>query len=152
MQPFDIRILLQKKMDGEWSELGRGVRRGNTGGILSNLSAGGSVLPYTDWSSSLPTNTREYIDQELAYILTHLPPLLENAFLPLFELGIDIGIAKNGSIWILDINSKPGRKVLLQTQPDLKDALNLAPLLYGKHLTLIDSKERKSYYEKTLSH
>lgn len=152
LQPFDIRILLQKKMDGEWCELGRGLRRGNTGGILSNLSAGGSVLPYPDWSSSLPTNIREYIDQELAYILTHLPPLLENAFLPLFELGIDIGIAKNGAIWILDINSKPGRKVLLQTQPDLIDALNLAPLLYGKHLTLIDSKERKSYYEKTLSH
>jgi glutathione synthase/RimK-type ligase-like ATP-grasp enzyme len=152
LQPFDLRILLQKNRDGEWSELGRGIRRGNTGGILSNLSAGGSVLPYADWSESLPPATREYMKQELEYILTNLPPLLESAFLPLFELGVDIGIAKNGSIWILDVNSKPGRKVLLQTQPDLKDALNLAPLLYGKHLTLIESKERKSYYEKTLSH
>jgi hypothetical protein len=151
-QPFDIRTLLQKDMDGKWSELGRGVRRGNTGGILSNLSAGGYALPYSDWSNSLPSATREYMNQELEYILTNLPPLLECAFLPLFELGVDIGIAKNGSIWILDVNSKPGRKVLLQTQPDIEDALNLAPLLYGKHLTLIDSKERKSYYEKTLSH
>jgi YheC/D like ATP-grasp len=152
LQPFDIRILLQKSMGGEWCELGRGIRRGNTGGILSNLSAGGSVRSYADWSSLLPVAAREYIGQELEYILTKLPLLLENAFLPLFELGVDIGIAKNGSIWILDVNSKPGRKVLLQTQPDLKETLNLAPLLYGKHLTLIDSKERKSYYEKTLSH
>ncbi|MGF6951651.1 glutathione synthase/RimK-type ligase-like ATP-grasp enzyme [Neobacillus sp. B4I6] len=152
LQPFDIRVLLQKNMDGKWGELGRGIRRGNTGGILSNLSAGGTVLPFADWSPTLPPATREYINQELTYILTNLPPLLENAFLPLFELGVDIGIAKNGSIWILDVNSKPGRKVLLQTQPDLKDSLNLAPLLYGKHLTLIESKERKSYYEKTLSH
>ena len=152
LQPFDIRILLQKNMDGKWNELGRGVRRGNTGGILSNLSAGGFALPFADWSKSLPSATKEYMNQELEYILTNLPPLLESAFLPLFELGVDIGIAKNGSIWILDVNSKPGRKVLLQTQPDLEDALNLAPLLYGKHLTLIDSKERKSYYEKTLSH
>jgi hypothetical protein len=151
-QPFDIRILLQKQMDGKWGERGRGIRIGSTGGILSNLSAGGSIIAYSDWSSSFPSAKKEYIHQELDYILSNLPPILENAFLPLFEIGIDIGIAKNGSIWILDINSKPGRKVILQTQPDLKETLNLAPLLYGKHLSQMDPIERKSYYEKTLSH
>jgi glutathione synthase/RimK-type ligase-like ATP-grasp enzyme len=151
-QPFDIRILLQKNMHGEWGELGRGVRIGSTGGILSNLSAGGSVFTYPDWSGSLPPTIKEYIDQEMEYILSKLPSILENAFLPLFELGIDIGIAKDGSIWILDINSKPGRKVLLYTQPDIQETLNLAPLLYGKYLSGTAPKERKSYYEKTLSH
>jgi hypothetical protein len=151
-QPFDIRLLLQKNEQGTWGELGRGIRIGRTGGILSNLSAGGSVIHFTDWLSSLPPAKGEYIQQELAYILASLPAILEKAFLPLFELGVDIGIEKNGSIWILDINSKPGRKVILHTQPDLFKSLNLAPLLYGKHLTLSDQKERKSYYEKTLSH
>ncbi|MEH7081394.1 YheC/YheD family protein [Neobacillus drentensis] len=60
--------------------------------------------------------------------------------------------SENGSIWILDINSKPGRKVLLHTQPDIKETLTLAPLLYGKHLSQMAQNERKSYYEKTLSH
>ncbi|MFP5110833.1 YheC/YheD family endospore coat-associated protein [Bacillaceae bacterium C204] len=152
LQPFDLRILLQKRHDGKWGEMGRGIRIGSTGGILSNLSAGGSILPYADWSSSFLPAKKEYINQEIEYILSNLPPILENAFLPLFEIGIDIGIAKNGSIWILDINSKPGRKVLLHTQPDIKETLNLAPLLYGKHLSQLDLKERKSYYEKTLSH
>jgi glutathione synthase/RimK-type ligase-like ATP-grasp enzyme len=152
LQPFDIRILLQKSMDGNWDELGRGIRIGNTGGILSNLSAGGSVVPFTEWSSALPPAKKEYMSQELEYILSKLPPILENAFLPLFEIGVDIGIAKNGSIWILDVNSKPGRKVILHTQPDIKETLTLAPLLYGKHLSELDPKERKSYYEKTLSH
>ncbi|MEH7305811.1 YheC/YheD family endospore coat-associated protein [Neobacillus drentensis] len=152
LQPFDLRILLQKKMDGNWGEMGRGIRTGSTGGILSNLSAGGSILPYSDWSSSLLPSKKEYLNQELEYILSNLPPILENAFLPLFEIGIDIGIAKNGSIWILDINSKPGRKVILHTQPDIKRILNLAPLLYAKHLSKCELKERKSYYEKTLSH
>jgi hypothetical protein len=152
LQPFDIRILLQKSEQGTWGERGKGIRVGSPGGILSNLSTGGSVISFTEWSSLLPPTKSEYIQQELAYILASLPPILEKAFLPLFELGVDIGIAKNGSIWILDINSKPGRKVLLYTQPDLKETLNLAPLLYGKHLSVTDQLERKSYYEKTLSH
>ena len=152
LKPFDLRILLQKNIDGKWGEMGRGIRTGSTGGILSNLSTGGTVLPYEEWSASFLPAKKEHINQELEYILTRLPLILENAFLPLFEIGIDIGIAKNGSIWILDINSKPGRKVLLHTQPDIKETLNLAPLLYGKHLSQMDQIERKSYYEKTLSH
>jgi hypothetical protein len=150
LQPFDIRILLQKNKLGEWVERGKGVRQGNTGGILSNLSAGGIAGNFIDWLMTLPATKREYIRNELEYIMSNLPPLLEKEFLPLFELGVDIGIAKDGSIWILDVNSKPGRKVVLKTQPDLKETLNLAPLLYGKYISLTEPKERKSYYEKTL--
>lgn len=151
-QPFDIRVLLQKNGQGKWGELGRGIRIGNMGGILSNLSAGGSCTAYSEWVSSIPKAKAEYITEELDYILSELPILLENAFLPLFELGVDIGVAQNGSIWILDINSKPGRKVLLQTKPDLKDSLYLAPLIYGKYLSQTEQPERKNFYEKTLSH
>jgi hypothetical protein len=151
-QPFDIRILLQKNDQGVWGERGRGIRIGTTGGILSNLSAGGSVITYGEWASSVPPAKGEYIKHELEYILRELPQLLENEFLPLFEIGVDVGIAKNGSIWILDINSKPGRKVLLHTRPNLKETLFRAPLLYAKLLSQTDSKERKVDYAKTLSH
>jgi len=150
LQPFDIRILLQKNKHGDWAEQGKGVRQGNTGGILSNLSAGGIVANYADWLITFPVTKREYIRNEIEYIITNLPPLLEKEFLPLFELGVDIGIAKDGSIWILDVNSKPGRKVVLQTQPDLKETLNLAPLLYAKYLSQTEPNERKIHYEKTL--
>ncbi|MFZ7945319.1 MULTISPECIES: YheC/YheD family protein [Bacillaceae] len=151
-QPFDIRILLQKNATGVWGERGRGIRTGNTGGILSNLSAGGSVISFSEWASSLPPAKGEYIRQELDYILSQLPEILEKEFMPLFEIGVDIGIAKNGSIWILDINSKPGRKVLLHTRPDIQKTLILAPLLYGKYLSQTEQMERKNVYEKTLSH
>ncbi|WP_223592963.1 YheC/YheD family endospore coat-associated protein [Neobacillus bataviensis] len=152
LQPFDIRVLLQKNIQGAWGELGRGIRLGSSGGILSNLSAGGSVITFSDWTSSLQPAKGKYIREELEYILSQLPLLLEKEFLPLFELGVDIGIAKNGSIWILDINSKPGRKVILETQPTLKETLYLTPLLYGKHLFQTGQSERKSFHEKTLSH
>ncbi|MGG3471173.1 YheC/YheD family protein [Neobacillus pocheonensis] len=151
-QPFDIRVLLQKNNQGVWGEQGKGIRVGSPGGILSNLSAGGSVISFSDWTSSLPPTKGKYIREEIDYILSQLPRLLEEEFLPLFELGVDIGIAKNGSIWILDINSKPGRKVILETQPQLQETLFLAPLLYGKQLFLMGQSERKIFHEKTLSH
>jgi hypothetical protein len=152
LKPFDIRILLQKNEHGVWIDRGKGVREGNTGGILSNLNAGGTATSFTEWMKNQPTNSREYIRNELEYIITNLPQLLEKEFLPLFELGLDIGVAKNGSLWILDVNSKPGRKVLLQTKPELKDTLFLAPLLYGRYISETHPTERKSYYEKTLSY
>ncbi|WP_342041545.1 YheC/YheD family endospore coat-associated protein [Bacillus sp. OTU2372] len=151
-KPFDIRILLQKNELGIWGEQGRGIRIGTTGGILSNLAAGGTVINFKEWLVSLPPAKAEYIREELTYILNCLPTTLESAFMPLFEIGVDIGIAKDGSIWILDINSKPGRKVLLSTNPELQESLYTQPLLYGKYLSETDQTERKVYYEKTLSH
>ncbi|OLS36448.1 YheC/YheD family protein [Bacillus sp. MRMR6] len=150
LQPFDIRILLQKNELGDWVERGKGVRIGNKAGLLSNLSAGGSSLDFSTWTEALPVTKKELICNEIDYIIKQLPALLERKFLPLFEIGIDIGIAKNGTIWILDVNSKPGRKVILQTQSTLNETLLRAPLLYGKHLFDNNSKERKSYSEKTL--
>lgn len=151
-QPFDIRILLQKDEQGLWLERGKGIRIGNTGGLLSNLSAGGSVIDFPSWSSTLSLATKEYIGNELQFITNNLPHILEREILPLFEIGIDIGVAKNGALWILDVNSKPGRKVILKTQPDLQETLFLAPLLYGNYLIHAENKERKSYNEKTLYH
>jgi hypothetical protein len=152
MKPQDIRILLQKNEHGKWLVRGNGVRQGNTGGILSNLSAGGTVTNFAEWMKTIPSSKRAYILSELEYIITNLPQLLEKEFLPLFEIGIDIGVAKDGSLWILDVNSKPGRKVVLQTKPEMKETLYLAPLLYGKYLMEADPKERKNIYERTLSH
>lgn len=152
LQPFDIRFLLQKNKDGKWEERGKGIRTGITGGILSNLSAGGTVSTFDSWADSLPVSTKEYIYQELEYIITNLTEILEKAFMPLFEIGLDIGFAKNGSLWILDVNSKPGRKVVLSTEPELKEKLYLAPLLYAKHLAESERNERKRFYAKTLSH
>lgn len=152
LQPFDIRMLLQKDGHGNWVERGKGVRTGVTGGILSNLSAGGLATDFDSWSASLSPATKAYIISELEYIKMHLTSLLEEEFLPLFELGVDIGMAKNGSLWILDVNSKPGRKVILNTMPDLQETLFHAPILYGKWLSENAGKERKTYHAKTLSH
>ncbi|MDQ0268965.1 YheC/YheD family endospore coat-associated protein [Cytobacillus purgationiresistens] len=140
-QPFDLRIFMQKTEAGTWRELTRGMRTGSEGGIISNISAGGKFSPYEVWLQTIPANQQTFLSAELEEILAKLPAILDNKFPPLFEIGVDIGIESNGAIWILDINSKPGRKLVLETRPDLADDLYSAPFLYGKTLVSTDALE-----------
>lgn len=132
--PFDIRILMQKDGSGNWAERGRGIRRGYQGSFISNLGSGGEALSYEDWFQRLSRRQAYLFHDDLSTILSKLPIVLEQSFSSLFELGIDIGYSRDGSIWILDVNSKPGRQLIMQTQPDQKNNLYEAPLAYCKHL------------------
>ncbi|WP_102271934.1 YheC/YheD family endospore coat-associated protein [Cytobacillus massiliigabonensis] len=138
--PFDIRTLIQKDEKGNWREICRGIRTGMKDGIISNLSAGGSITSFESWIQKLPMPQREFIRKELDDVLTKIPIILEQKFPPLFELGVDIGISDNGAIWVLDINSKPGRTVALTLKPELTETLFNAPLLYGKTLKSANSE------------
>ncbi|MBP3039634.1 YheC/YheD family protein [Bacillaceae bacterium Marseille-Q3522] len=150
-RPFDIRVFLQKDGNGNWNEVGKGVRVGKEKGIISNLSAGADVLPFSQWLESSAIQAKEYVEMEINEIITLLPHTVEQLFPPLFELGIDIGLTKEGGIWLLDINSKPGHQVLLRLHPDLQDTLYKAPFYYITHLENHKDSERRLHYEKTLS-
>lgn len=150
--PFDIRVLIQKDESGSWVVRGKGIRKGQKNGVLSNLSAGSEVQTFDEWIKTIPASLRGHVKQELQEILMNIPQLLEKTFLPLFELGVDIGFAKDGSLWILDINSKPGRKVIFATDPDMKEILYSAPLKFGKLVLESDRKAVKTNHENSLSY
>lgn len=103
--------------------------------VVSNISAGASVSSYESWCSEATHFNHYYLKSEILDLLSILPTQLESMFHPLFELGIDIIIAKDQSIWILDINSKPGRKIISLTNPDDMEALYEAPLAYCQYLS-----------------
>lgn len=133
-EPFDIRALLQKSESGKWRVIGKGIRCGQVDGIISNLQTGAEIIPFTEWLQEVARPHRQFIQEELNDIYKQLPIILEQSLPPLFELGIDIGIARDSSIWILDINSKPGRQVLLKSEPTLADTLYEGPLRYAQFL------------------
>lgn len=151
-RPFDIRCLLQKDQQQHWQERGRGVRIGIQGGLISNVSAGAEILAFDEWIQRVSYSKRQFIRDEITDILARLPIELEGKFQSLFEIGVDIGVAKDYSLWILDINSKPGRKVVLSTDPEQSEVLYLAPLYYAStkfhHLEI----GKEGNHEKTLPH
>jgi glutathione synthase/RimK-type ligase-like ATP-grasp enzyme len=133
-QPFDLRILLQRNNGGSWVESGRGVRIGQKRGIISNLNGGGVVQPYEDWLKTHNRKQQILIEDEISTLLEEIPKALEAEFDPLFEIGIDIGIDRDGALWILDINSKPGHQVVLKSHPEKNERIYNAPLNYCLYL------------------
>jgi hypothetical protein len=133
-EPFDLRVFIQKDTQGNWKEIGRGVRNGKKYGLLTNISAGASVQTYQTWLPTVPSFDHRYLSNELESLLSILPIELEKNFHPLFELGIDIIIAKDQSLWILDMNSKPGRKIISLNHPNKLESLYRAPLAYCQFL------------------
>jgi len=108
--PFDIRVLVQKGGNGQWKETGRAVRAGVINGVTSNLCGGGKAYSVNEFLSRYYSQDDiESVNQTIDSIVTELPPFIESRHGRLVELGIDIGVDKNGEVWIIEINSKPGR-------------------------------------------
>ncbi|WP_201715394.1 YheC/YheD family protein [Rossellomorea arthrocnemi] len=133
--PFDLRILLSKDHAGQWREFQRAVRVGEENGILTNISRGASYLSYSDWKNTHELISWDFIEEELTSILEELPLLLEEHFSTLFEIGVDLIIGKDHSTWILDMNSKPGHKIVDALQPEKLSSLYKAPLDYCEFLS-----------------
>ncbi|MGG4340376.1 YheC/YheD family protein [Paenibacillus lautus] len=136
--PFDIRSLVQKNVRGRWSITGIAARQGANQGLTSNLHGGGTAFP------ALPYLTTDFgeeqamkIIQDIRDLSAQLPSLLEEGFGRLGELGIDFGVDTKGRVWILEVNSKPGRRAFTLTGDDRAARLSVEhPIQYARYLLL----------------
>ncbi|RKD23764.1 hypothetical protein BEP19_04865 [Ammoniphilus oxalaticus] len=150
--PFDIRLLTQKDGSGQWATTGKAIRVGAKQSITSNLHGGGKALPFNEFMLANYTSTQiKTIKEQLHIIETMLPAYLERQHGPLVELGIDVGIDREHKVWLIEVNSKPGREIfdrLNEKETALLSKLN--PLFYTKYL--MDSRghlQRVSQRSKT---
>lgn len=134
--PFDIRILVQKNKEGQWEETGRVVRIGKKHGLTSNLHGGGTAVETNHFlAKHFSPEQLEEINRQLDIIIEELPKQLEEKHGALVELGIDVGIDQQGKAWLLEANSKPGRRSfqLIKNKSVIKKSL-LAPLDYAEYV------------------
>lgn len=133
---YDIRSLVQKDGRGLWQMTGMAVRCGKPGSVTSNLHGGGKA------EEALPFLIREFGEAKAEELIAaihklsaQIPPVLESAHGRLVELGIDFGIDRTGTIWILEVNSKPGRDVFRQLHNGAARRLSLErPIEYTEFL------------------
>ena len=134
--PYDVRVLVQKNGNGEWETTGKAVRLGEKNGITSNLHGGGKALPLSSFlSQNFSPRNQKLIDQEIDTVINLLPPFLESNHGRLVELGIDIGIDLSGNVWIIEVNSRPGRTVFRQIDDRTARIRSLTqPVKYAEYL------------------
>lgn len=115
-QPFDLRILVQKNGKKEWQTTGMAIRLGKAESITSNLHGGGNALKAKPFLEAIYSpQIVETIFEQIEWLSANVPPYLEDRHGHLVELGLDVGIDRQGKVWILELNSKPGRTVFIHT-------------------------------------
>lgn len=134
-EPFDIRSFVQKDRRGRWQLIGYAVRKGKPHSLTSNLHGGGiaeSVVPFLDQHYGNMTTT---ILKNIQSISMRIATTLERNHGPLVELGIDLGIDQAGQLWLLEVNSKPGRTVFqhIGDQSARRSAVR-NPIYYARYL------------------
>lgn len=135
-RPYDVRVLIQKNKHGAWDITGKSVRLGDIDNITSNLHGGGKVEELDSFlKKEFDEKNAITIINDIDKLVLAIPPFLETSHGNLFELGIDIGIDRQGKVWIIEINSKPGRKVfrLLNDKEKTLKAIS-RPISYTEYL------------------
>ncbi|NIK69915.1 MULTISPECIES: YheC/YheD family protein [unclassified Paenibacillus] len=134
--PFDLRVLVQKNGKGRWGVTGAAVRAGSTGSVTSNLHGGGTASQPADYLSLLFGEAKaERMMNEITEASLQAAEKLEHNYGRLAELGIDFGIEPDGRIWLLEVNSRPGRSSFQQSGDDEAARLSVElPLRYARLL------------------
>ncbi|MGB8957109.1 MAG: YheC/YheD family protein, partial [Tumebacillaceae bacterium] len=123
---IDLRTHLQRNRDGEWECVALIVKQGQAGSIVSNYHAGGATHEWAwllEWAKGvrfrkLPTEERVIeLSRQIAAAYADKAPGLGS-------IGLDLGIDTDGEIWLLDVNSRPGRNILDLEQKNRCQQLN----------------------------
>lgn len=114
-RPFDVRILVQKNEHLAWMTTGAAVRVGPSHTITSNLHGGGKAFPLRTFLEKHFADSVQTILSDIKTIAYHIPSFIEQNHGPLVELGLDVGVDRQAHVWLLEVNSKPGRSVFLQS-------------------------------------
>lgn len=136
-RPFDLRVHMHKNGKNEWEVGGIAAKVAGTGSVTTHVRTGGAVIPAHELL------TRLYGDEEGSYILNNIAKTairicsaIEKAKGGyLGELGLDMGLDKEGHVWMFEANAKPGRSVFKHSRMKQADLRSRGLLVeYSKYL------------------
>lgn len=107
-QPFDIRVQFEKNGKGKWVRAQSYVRLGNSEGIVSNVSKGGSIIRLTPFlRAHYGTEWKKHYEK-IKQITKNLPNKVEEIYnANITSLAFDFGF-ENGNLYLFEVNYFPG--------------------------------------------
>lgn len=116
-RPLDFRVHLVREQPDRFRVVSTIARLGPVGQIVTNIARGGEIMSaslaleqlktsYPQWAHTLRLKHLKAVAQEIVsnYIRT-----ADHPHMPLIELGVDLAVSKQGSIYLLEINGKPSK-------------------------------------------
>lgn len=135
----DIRVLAQRRGDGEWGITGIAARAGRRRSVISNLHGGGHPLPFRDALEKMFPGQPDRIEEIAATVRSlalRIVRAVEEKYGRFGEIGLDFGVDQDGRVWFIEVNSRPGKNSfrILSPKEAWRDATRF-PIEYGLWLT-----------------
>jgi hypothetical protein len=114
---IDFRIHTNKDDSGNWHVTAIAAKIAGPGSVTTHVRNGGEIKTLKEIFSE---NDCHDFSEKLTEAALFLSKALERNMEGIIgEIGFDLGIDRNGDVWLFEANSKPGRSIF--THPDLKD-------------------------------
>jgi hypothetical protein len=114
---IDFRVHTNKDENGNWQITAIAAKIAGSGSVTTHVKAGGVIKTIEEIFTS---EERDLYVPKLKEVALKLSHSLEQQIDGIIgEIGFDLGIDKDGQIWLFEANSKPGRSIF--THPQLKD-------------------------------
>ncbi len=134
-EPFDVRAFMMKNNTGRWQLIGTGVRKGSPGALTSNLHGGGVAEDTLAFLQAQYPDCADQLYDTISKLSLRIASVLEKNHGRLVELGIDFGIDKSGRLWVLEVNSKPGRSIFRRLgDKNAQKSSIIGPIQYARYL------------------
>jgi len=106
--PYDCRIHLEKNGLGKWEPARMFIRIGIGQKIVSNIAQGGAISNPIDFLANEFGDDGIDIYKKLEKLANELPYWLEKTTeKTLMTMGLDVGIDKDGNLYVFEVNSYP---------------------------------------------
>ncbi|MET3696382.1 YheC/D-like protein [Bacillus oleivorans] len=115
--PVDFRIHTNKDESGNWTVSAIAAKVAGTGSPTTHIKNGGEVKTLEEIvpDTKLRKQMKERITKASLVLSRALEQNMEGI---IAEIGFDLGVDKEGRIWLFEANSKPGRSIFIH--PDLR--------------------------------
>lgn len=135
----DMRATVQKDGSGQLGVMAYPVRIGKEKCPITSTKSGSTVYQFEDFFKRYFNLTNKQVDgllQKINAMLFTSFRCLEEVYGNFGELGIDFAMDKQGKIWFIECNAKPGKDALYQSynKETIRKAF-LNPLEYAKYLS-----------------
>lgn len=139
--PIDFRFHMHKDGKNAWVVAGIGAKKAGRGSVTTHIKNGGSLMtPEQALTRTFGAKSNEVLQVAKDVAIKLSEAIERNYSHTLGELGLDIGIDRDGSVWMFEANAKPGRSIF--KHPALKEQ-GKASLQYILDHCLYLSKFRK---------
>ncbi|WP_276352898.1 YheC/YheD family protein [Cohnella caldifontis] len=139
--PIDFRFHMHKDGKNRWVVAGVGAKKAGRGSVTTHIKNGGSLMTPEQALGRAFGDRADSVLNEAKSVAIKLSEAIERNYShTLGELGLDIGIDRDGNVWMFEANAKPGRSIF--KHPALKEQ-GRASLQYILDHCLYLSKFRK---------